>query len=75
MDLMKQVVIFKRIIIMRGTGSDYVNAGSRWFINHSMSLNNANFSTPIDGNRGRMQMFCGVEVRIKPLIVTSPESL
>jgi hypothetical protein len=41
-----------------------------------MSLNNANFSTPVDGNRGRMQMFLwsrGPE--IKPLIVTSPESL
>jgi hypothetical protein len=60
-----------------GTGGDYVNAESQdGSLATPMSLNNANFSTPVDGNRGRMQMFLwsrGPE--IKPLIVTSPESL
>ncbi|RKS95130.1 putative secreted protein (Por secretion system target) [Flavobacterium limicola] len=60
-----------------GTGGDYVNAEAQdGSLATPMSLNNANFSTPVDGNRGRMQMFVwsrGPE--IKPLIVTSPESL
>lgn len=60
-----------------GTGGDYVNAEAQdGSLVTPMSLNNANFSTPVDGIRGRMQMFLwsrGPE--INPLIVTSPESL
>jgi len=37
------------------------------------SLNNANFSTPIDGTSGRMQMFVwNIGPDVKPLFVTAP---
>jgi hypothetical protein len=60
-----------------GIAGDYVNAEAQdGSLAASPSLNNANFTTPVDGNRGRMQMFLwnrGPE--IKPLIITSPSSL
>lgn len=40
------------------------------------SLNNANFSTPVDGNPGRMQMFLWNRLpEIKPIKVNSPSSI
>lgn len=37
------------------------------------SMNNANFSTPVDGQKPRMQMFLwSVATQLKPLIVTAP---
>jgi hypothetical protein len=60
-----------------GAASDYVNAeaqdGSQ---SEPVSLNNANFSTPVDGNRGRMQMFVwNRSPEIKPLFINSPENI
>lgn len=41
-----------------------------------MSLNNANFSTPVDGNPGRMQMFLwNSPPELKPIKVNSPSSI
>lgn len=41
-----------------------------------MKLNNANFSTPIDGNSGRMQMFLWNRLpQLKPIKVNSPSSI
>lgn len=41
-----------------------------------MSLNNANFSTPVDGTPGRMQMFLWNRLpQIKPIIINSPASI
>ena len=60
-----------------GTGGDYVNAEAQdGSLATPMSLNNANFSTPVDGIRGRMQMFLwnkGHEN--KSLIINSPSTL
>ncbi|MFV8441049.1 T9SS-dependent M36 family metallopeptidase [Flavobacterium sp. LB2P44] len=60
-----------------GKAGDYVNAEAQdGSLAVPMSLNNANFSAPIDGNRGRMQMFLWNRGPvIKPLIITSPISL
>ncbi|CAH0337084.1 hypothetical protein FVB9288_02826 [Flavobacterium sp. CECT 9288] len=60
-----------------GSASDYVNAEAQdGSLATPMSLNNANFSTPVDGTRPRMQMFLWNRGPvIKPLIVTSPESI
>ena len=60
-----------------GSNQDYVlgDAQDGSFAS-PMSLNNANFSTPIDGTRGRMQMFLWNRGPvIKPIFITSPESL
>jgi hypothetical protein len=60
-----------------GKEGDQVNADAQdGSLVVPMSLNNANFSTPVDGNSGRMQMFLwdrGPE--IKPIIVNSPSSI
>lgn len=60
-----------------GKETDQVNADAQdGSLVVPMSLNNANFSTPVDGNSGRMQMFLwdrGPE--IKPIIVNSPSSI
>lgn len=60
-----------------GKAGDYVNAESQdGSLAIPTSLNNANFSAPVDGNRGRMQMFLWNRGPvIKPLIITSPISL
>jgi hypothetical protein len=60
-----------------GKAGDYVNAEAQdGSLAVPMSLNNANFSAPVDGNRGRMQMFLWNRGPvIKPLIITSPTSL
>jgi hypothetical protein len=60
-----------------GKGGDYVNAEAQdGSLSEPMSLNNANFSSPVDGNRGRMQMFLWDRgPQIKPLIINSPSSL
>ncbi|WP_264565677.1 T9SS-dependent M36 family metallopeptidase [Flavobacterium sp. N3904] len=60
-----------------GTGQDFVYAdaqdGSELTV---QSINNANFSSGIDGENGRMQMFLwNYGPEIKPLIITSPSSL
>lgn len=60
-----------------GLGGDYVNAeaqdGSQA---EPVSLNNANFSSPVDGTRGRMQMFVwNRSPEIKPLIIVSPSNI
>jgi hypothetical protein len=60
-----------------GSGLDYVLGDAQdGSLASEMKLNNANFSAPVDGNRGRMQMFLwnrGPE--IKPLIINSPSIL
>lgn len=60
-----------------GTGEDFVFADAQdGSFTTPKSLNNANFSTPIDGNRPRMQMFLWNNGPIiRPITVTSPESL
>ncbi|MDI5948764.1 T9SS-dependent M36 family metallopeptidase [Flavobacterium yafengii] len=60
-----------------GLAGDYVNAEAQdGSLAVPMSLNNANFSVPVDGNRGRMQMFLWNSApEIKPIIVNSPSSL
>lgn len=60
-----------------GLAGDYVNADAQdGSLAVPMSLNNANFSVPVDGNRGRMQMFLWNNApEIKPIIVNSPSSL
>jgi hypothetical protein len=60
-----------------GLGGDYVNAeaqdGSQA---EPVNLNNANFSSPVDGTRGRMQMYVwNRSPEIKPLIVVSPSNI
>jgi hypothetical protein len=60
-----------------GKAADHVNADAQdGSLAGTKSLNNANFSSPVDGNSGRMQMFLwdrGPE--IKPIIVTSPSGI
>ncbi|RTZ10173.1 T9SS type A sorting domain-containing protein [Flavobacterium sp. GSP27] len=60
-----------------GKDTDHVNADAQdGSLVVPMSLNNANFSTPVDGSSGRMQMFLwdrGPE--IKPIIINSPASI
>ena len=60
-----------------GTADDYVNAEAQdGSFADPISLNNANFSTPRDGSRGRMQMFLWNRTsQIKPLIVNSPVNI
>jgi hypothetical protein len=58
MDLMKLMVIFKKILSKGGLAGDFVNAEAQdGSFADPKSLNNANFSTPRDGNIPRMQMF------------------
>ncbi len=45
-----------------GNGNDYVNAEAQ----DGGGTNNANFSTPTDGNNGRMQMYLWTYTTIKP---------
>ncbi len=55
-----------------GNGSDYVLAEAQ----DGGGLNNANFYTPSDGSKGRMQMYLWSPVsETSPLTVNSPESL
>jgi hypothetical protein len=60
-----------------GKADDHVNADAQdGSLAEPKSLNNANFSSPVDGNSGRMQMFLwdrGPE--IKPIKVTSPSGI
>jgi hypothetical protein len=60
-----------------GKAADNINADAQdGSLAETKSLNNANFSSPIDGNSGRMQMFLwdrGPEIR--PIIVTSPSGI
>ena len=60
-----------------GFNQDYVLGDAQdGSFSSPMKLNNANFSTPVDGTRGRMQMFLWNRGNvIKPIIITSPESL
>lgn len=60
-----------------GAAADYVNAEAQdGSLATEVSLNNANFSAPKDGSRGRMQMFLWNRTsQIKPLIVNSPSSI
>jgi hypothetical protein len=60
-----------------GKENDFVNAdaqdGSKA---DPQSLNNANFSTPVDGGKPRMQMFLwNYSPEIKPIIVNSPQNI
>jgi hypothetical protein len=60
-----------------GKADDHINADAQdGSLAEPKSLNNANFSSPVDGNSGRMQMFLwdrGPE--IKPIIITSPSGI
>jgi hypothetical protein len=60
-----------------GEAKDYVYAdtqdGSKA---DPQKINNANFSAPVDGNKGRMQMFLwNYGPKIEPIIVNSPASI
>ena len=60
-----------------GSENDFVNAdaqdGSKA---NPQSINNANFSTPVDGGKPRMQMFLwNYGPQIKPIIVNSPPNI
>ena len=54
-----------------GSENDYVVAD----VQDSSSINNANFSTPVDGTSGRMQMFLWNNVPSSLLTITSPTTL
>ncbi|MFE3869822.1 T9SS-dependent M36 family metallopeptidase [Flavobacterium sp. ZS1P70] len=60
-----------------GKENDFVNADAQdGSMADPRSVNNANFSTPVDGGKPRMQMFLwnsGPE--IKPIIVNSPQNI
>jgi extracellular elastinolytic metalloproteinase len=60
-----------------GKSSDFVIAEAQdGSLASVMSLNNANFATPIDGNPARMQMFLWNRLpEIKPIKVNSPVSI
>lgn len=60
-----------------GLGGDYVNAEAQDGSQASpKSLNNANFLTPVDGNRARMQMFLWNQApEDRSIIVNSPASI
>ena len=62
-----------------GFGLDYVLGDAQdASLAATIKLNNANFFTPVDGTRGRMQMYLwNVSPRssIKPIIISAPESL
>ncbi len=60
-----------------GFDGDYVNAEAQdGSLAETISLNNANFSAPRDGTKGKMQMFLwNRSPEIKPVIVNSPASI
>jgi hypothetical protein len=60
-----------------GTANDFVYADAQDGSNASpQKINNANFSSGVDGENGRMQMFLwNNSPAIKPLIVTAPSSI
>ena len=60
-----------------GLDGDFVNAEAQdGSLAETISLNNANFSTPRDGSKGKMQMFLwNRSPQIKPLIITSPSNI
>ncbi|MGZ9676911.1 T9SS-dependent M36 family metallopeptidase [Flavobacterium sp. GNP001] len=60
-----------------GTAADYVFADAQDGSSASpQRLNNANFATPADGGRPRMQMFLwNTEPSISPVIITAPSIL
>jgi hypothetical protein len=60
-----------------GTANDFVNADAQDGSEVSpQKINNANFSSGVDGENGRMQMFLwNNSPTIKPLIVTAPSSI
>jgi hypothetical protein len=60
-----------------GTGNDFVYADAQdGSLTSPQSINNANFSSDIDGKNGRMQMFLwNNSPVIKPLIVISPSAI
>jgi hypothetical protein len=60
-----------------GFDGDFVNAEAQdGSLSETISLNNANFSTPRDGSKGKMQMFLwNRSPQIKPIIITSPSSI
>lgn len=59
------------------TAADYVYADAQDGSSAATpTLNNANFSAPVDGQKGRMQMYLwNVAPRNKPLFVTAPTSI
>lgn len=60
-----------------GTSGDFVHADAQDGSEESpQKINNANFSSGIDGDKGRMQMFLwNYSPTIKPLIVTAPSAI
>ena len=60
-----------------GKENDFVNADAQdGSMADPQSANNANFSTPIDGGKPRMQMFLwNYGPEIKPIIVNSPKNI
>lgn len=54
-----------------GSGSDYVNADAQ----DGGGMNNANFSTPTDGNKPRMQMYLWTQSISDLLTINSPAGL
>ena len=60
-----------------GKENDFVNADAQdGSMANPKSINNANFSTPIDGGKPRMQMFLwNYGPEIKPIIVNSPKNI
>jgi len=54
-----------------GLGNDYVIADGQ----DSASINNANFSTPADGSRPRMQMFLWSSVPASAMYINSPAGM
>lgn len=60
-----------------GLATDYVYADSQDGSKADpQSINNANFSAPVDGSKGRMQMFLwNYGPQIKPIIVNSPANI
>ncbi len=57
-----------------GTAADYVYADAQdGSTSATPTLNNANFSTPVDGQKGRMQMFLwSIGPTVNPLFVVTP---
>ena len=54
-----------------GVGADYVKAEAQ----DGLGLNNANFSTPPDGQSGRMQMYLWNPTASNSLVVTAPATI
>ena len=60
-----------------GNENDFVNADAQdGSMAAPQSINNANFSTPVDGGKPRMQMFLwNYGPEIKPIVVNSPQNI